>query len=175
MIAQRFVLLEPFSTTSPMRARDQSTAQTVVLHKVRNVDPRLIGIFHPGLLSIFAVVEHDGATFAACEYVPGQPLASVLAGGRCHPRRATEIVAELADALAELHAAGVAHGAVALGSVFITDKGKAKLALVDAVAGGTEDGDVKALRRLLSSIAAAPMPSIQTNSAAVLAAELRKR
>ena len=172
LIAGRFVPLEPRSTT-PIRARDQATAQTVVLHEVVQVDPRLVGIFHPGLLAIFAVVEHEGATLAACEFVPGQRLATVLSGGRCHPRRAAEIVAQLADGLAELHAIGLAHGAVTIDSVYVTDKGKAKLSLIDAVSGGTEAGDVMALRRLLSSIAAGPVASIQTGSAAVLAAALR--
>jgi hypothetical protein len=173
LIAGRFVPLEPHAT-KPVRARDQATAQTVVLHEVADVDPRLVGLFHPGLLAIFDVVEHEGATLAACEFVPAQRLASVLTGGRCHPRRATEIVAELADALAELHALGLAHGAVTVNNVFVTEKGKAKLSLIDAVSGGSEAGDVMALRRLLSSIAAGPVPSIRTNSAAVLAAELRR-
>ena len=102
-----------------------------------------------------------------------RPLAAILAGGRCHPKRARQIVAELANGVAELHAHGLRHGAITIESVLVTDKGKAKLRLLDATGSGTELGDVVALRRLLSSIAEGPVPSIQTDSAAVLAAALR--
>ena len=137
------------------------------------VNARFEGLFHPSLLAIFAIVEHEGRRLAACEFVPAQPLAALLAGGRWHPRRAREIVAELANGVAELHSHGLLHGAITIDSVLVTDKGKAKLRLLDATGDGTEAGDVVALRRLLSSIAAGPVPSIQTDSAAVLAAALR--
>jgi serine/threonine protein kinase len=170
----RFVPLEPFAPGKPVKCRDQQTAQTVVLTPAANVDPRLARLFHPNLLVIFAVVEYRGETMAACEFVPARPLAALLGGGHIHPRRAKEIVAELADGVAELHAHGACHGAITVGSVVVTDKGKAKLTLLDAVEGGSEAGDVMALRRLLSSIASGPVHAIQTGSAAVLAAALRE-
>lgn len=144
-----------------------------MLTPAASVDARLAGLFHPNLLAIFAIVEDQGQTLAACEFVPAQPLAALLAGGRWHPRRAREVVAELANGVAELHSHGLRHGAITIDSVLVTGKGKAKLRLLDATGSGTEAGDVMALRRLLSSIAAGPVPSIQTDSAAVLAAALR--
>lgn len=172
LIAGRFVPLDA-APGQPVRCRDQQTAQTVVLTPAPGVDARFAGLFHPNLLAIFALVEHEGQTLAACEFVPARPLADILAGGRCHPKRAREIVAELANGVAELHSHGLLHGAITIDSVLVTDKGKAKLRLLDAAGSGTEAGDVVALRRLLSAIAAGPVPSIQTGSAAVLAAALR--
>jgi tRNA A-37 threonylcarbamoyl transferase component Bud32 len=75
--------------------------------------------------------------------------------------------------VAELHSRGLRHGAITVDSVLLTDKGKAKLRLIDATGSGNDAADVVALRRVLSSIAAGPVPSIQTDSAAVLAAALR--
>lgn len=173
MIAGRFRPLETAAPGQPVRCRDQHTAQTVTLTPAPGVDARLAGLFHPSLLAIFAIVEHDGQTLAACEFVPARPLAVVLAGGRCHPKRAREIVAELANGVAELHSRGLRHGAITVDSVLVTDKGKAKLRLIDATGSGNDAADVVALRRVLSSIAAGPVPSIQTDSAAVLAAALR--
>jgi tRNA A-37 threonylcarbamoyl transferase component Bud32 len=173
LIAGRFVPLETAAPGGPLRCRDQQTAQTVVLMPAPGVDRRLAGLFHPNLLAVFAIVEHEGTTLAACEFVPGRPLAVVLGGGRCHPKRAKEIVAGVANGVADLHAHAMCHGAITIDSVIVTDKGKAKLTLLDAVAGGTEAADVMALRRLLSSIAAGPVAAIQTESAAVLAAALR--
>lgn len=174
MIAGRFVPLEGAEPGQPLRCRDQQTAQSVVLTPAPRVNSRFAGLVHPNLLAIFAIVEHEGQTLAACEFVPARPLAAMLAGGRCHPKRARELVAELANGVAELHSHGLLHGAITIDSVLVTDKGKAKLRLVDATGDGTEAGDVVALRRLLSSIAAGPVRSIQTESAAVLAAALRK-
>jgi serine/threonine protein kinase len=173
LIAGRFLPLAAPAPGQAVRCRDQQTAQTVMLTPSARVDARLAGLFHPSLLTIFAIVEHEGEPLAACEFVPARPLAAILSGGRCHPKRAREIVAELADGVAELHSHGLLHGAITIGSVLVTDKGKAKLRLLDATGSGTEAGDVMALRRLLSSIAAGPVPSIQTDSAAVLAAALR--
>jgi hypothetical protein len=173
LIAGRFAALESVRRGQPVRCRDQQTAQTVILTPAAGVDARLAGLFHPSLLAIFVIVEHEGETLAACEFVPAQPLAALLSGGKCHPKRAREIVSGVADGVAELHAHGICHGAITIDSVVVTDKGKAKLTLLDAAPGGSEAGDVVALRRLLSSIAAGPVPAIQTGSAAVFAAALR--
>lgn len=173
MIADRFQPLEPYTPGHPVRARDQQTAQTVVLQPVREADRGLIGIFHPGLFAIFDVVEHDGRWLAACEFAPARALPAVLGGDRCHPRRAREIVAEIADGVAELHARGVCHGAITVNSVWLTAKGKSKLTLHDAAAGGSEAGDVRALVAVLGAIAGGDAADFATESAAVLSALLR--
>ena len=54
MIANRFVPLE--TTPAGIKARDQETAQTVVLVDVGHLDPRLVGVSHPALIPVFAVV-----------------------------------------------------------------------------------------------------------------------
>lgn len=146
----------------------------MVLHAVAGLDRRLIGIFHPSVLTIFDIVNHDGQSLAACEFVPAQSLEMLLAGMLWHPRRAAEIVAEVADAAAELHARGLAHGRISKTTVFVTAKGKAKLSLISAHTTSDTQADVGALRKLLVEIAGRSFPMIeQTSSAAVLAAVLR--
>lgn len=150
------------------------TAQTVVLHAVANLDRRLIGIFHPSVLAIFDIVGHEGQSLAACEFVASQSLESLLAGTVLHARRAAEIVAEVADAAAELHAHGMAHGHISASTVIVTVKGKAKLSLIRADTTSDAHADVQALRELGEEIAGKRFPVIeQTDSAAVLAAVLR--
>lgn len=173
LIARRFQPLGKVEEGGALRARDLETAQTVVLHPVADFDRRLVGIFHPSLLTIFEVVEHDGRLLAASEFVPARTLEAVLGGDRCHPRRAAEIVSELADGVAELHGRGITHGAISIGSVWLTAKGKAKLTLVDAAGGGSESADVRALRAILEAISARPFSDLHTESAAVLSALLR--
>jgi hypothetical protein len=172
VLANRFQPLEPYTPGAPVKARDLESAQTVVLEPVHDLDARLAGIFHPSLLTIFAIVEHEGHRLAAGEFVQGRTVAAVFGGEPCHPRRAAEIVSEIADGVAELHARGVCHGAISTDSILITAKGKAKLVLTRA-GGGTEAGDVRALVAVLEQISGKPAPQTQTESAAVLSALLR--
>jgi tRNA A-37 threonylcarbamoyl transferase component Bud32 len=171
MIAYRFTPLE--TTSAGIKARDQDTAQTVMLIDVKQLDPRLVGVFHPALVAVFAIVEHAGRTLAATEFVQGRSLKELFAGEPCHPRRAAEIVSELADGVAELHSRGIVHGNVTQASAVLTAKGKARLSLTSAI-GGDELLDVNALKLVLKTIGGQPGETVShAQSAAVLAAALR--
>jgi tRNA A-37 threonylcarbamoyl transferase component Bud32 len=171
MIANRFAPVE--TTAAGIKARDRETAQTVLLVDVKNLDTRLAGIFHPGLVTIFAVVDDAGRTLAASEFVQGRSLKQLFDGQPCHARRAAEIVSELADGVAELHSRGLVHGNITQSSAILTAKGKARLTLTSAI-GGDETLDVNGLKLLLKTIGGQPTDEVNnTQSAAVLAAALR--
>lgn len=174
MIANRYQPLEPQQGGAPIRARDMQTAQTVVLQAVRPLDPRLVGIFHPSLITIFDIFFQGGARLAACEFVPSKTLRVVMGGQPLNARRAAEIVAEVANGVSELHSRGLTHGGISADSVLLTEKGKAKLSLVNAV-DSTEDDDVRLLVALMSELTGREHPELASMaSAAVLAAHLRK-
>jgi hypothetical protein len=171
MIAGRFEKLGYAGTA--IKARDNETAQTVLLVDVRNLDPRFAGIIHPALQSIFAIVDDRGRTLAATEFVHARTLAQTFGGEPCHPRRAAEIVAELADGLAELHARDITHGNISESTTLLTTKGKAKLMLTSAT-GGTEQMDLRALKTLFVAIGGKLAPdSAGAQSAVTFAALLR--
>lgn len=171
MIANRFAPIE--TTANGIRARDLDTAQTVLLVDVKDLDARLAGIFHPALVTIFAIVEYAGRSLAATEFVQARPLRELFHGEPCHPRRAAEIVSELADGIAELHARGIVHGNITQLSAILTAKGKARLQLTSAI-GGDEILDVNGLKVLLKTIGGQPTDEANSaQSAAVLAAALR--
>ena len=171
MIANRFVPIE--TTAAGIKARDQDTAQTVLLVDVKNLDDRLIGVFSPSLVTIFAIVDHAGRSLAATEFVRGRSLKEVFQGEPCHPKRAAEIVSELADGVAELHSRGLTHGNITESAALLTAKGKARLSLTSAT-GGDELLDVGALKLMLKTIGGQPTDAVDTaQSAAVLAAALR--
>lgn len=172
LIGNRFEPLDA-ADVFPLKARDLETAQTVLLTPVEEIDPRLAGIFHPGLVTVFAIVEHAGQTLAATESVQARTLSVVFGGGPCHPRRAAQIVSELADGAAELHALGLSHGAISMSSAVLTAKGKARLTLTTA-AGGSQEADLLALKELLATLGGRSTPAIAAaGSVVTLAAQLR--
>lgn len=173
MIANRYQPLDPLQPGAPLRARDMETAQTVLLQAVRPLDPRLVGIFHPSLITIFDIFFEGGARLAACEFVTARSLRIVMSGQPFNAKRAAEIVAEVADGVAELHGRGLTHGGISTDSVLLTAKGKAKLNLVTAV-DATEDDDVEQLRTLMQELTGHEHPELASaTSAAVMAAHLR--
>ena len=189
MLPERYQPLEPIKPGMPFRARDQETAQTVLIHTIGGLAAttaaqmlmradRVKGIFHPSLVTLFDVqIAEPGALRAACEFVPAQSLFKAMGGQPIHPKRAAELVAEVADAVAELHSRQFAHGAISSRSVLQTDKGKAKLDLIESLgaSNGSEDADMLALAGLLSELAGSAVVDLSDlDSAALAAARLRE-
>lgn len=186
-IADRFQPLESARPGAPQRARDLQTAQTVWLRDVTLPAARAgdllaraqaaQGIFHPSLVTLFEVVpQADDRMLLAYEYVPAQTVAQVTAGAPLHPKRAAEILTELGDAVAELHARGVAHGGISQAHVLLTMKGKAKLDRVGdpaAYAPGepSVEQDIEALGDLLRQLVGRPQPGAAGVAAISLAIE----
>jgi serine/threonine protein kinase len=180
VIAERYQPLEPVRAGAPFKARDASTAQTVVIHTLPGAAAfhrgcLVAGVFHPSLVTMFDVFRDEaGATCVAVEWVDSQSARQVMAGVPFNRRRAAAIAAEVADAAAELHACGVAHGAISVDSVRLTAKGKAKLDLTSAlsVTGASVADDVAAIVALLKDLGGEALEP-GAGSAAVVAAQCR--
>jgi serine/threonine protein kinase len=202
MIADRYQPLEAAKPGTPQRARDQQTAQTVMLREVAlppdNAASLLArtraakGIFHPSLITLFDVTElAPDRLLLAYEFVQSQSLKQMTGGQPFHPRRAAEVMTEIADAVAELHAHSVMHGAINFDTVLVTMKGKAKLDRLGDPSltmpeGLDEDEDLRAIVRVLRQLtkgAKGTLPVLDIilehedgaalGSAATLAASLR--
>ena len=87
----------------------------------------LQSLSHPRIAELWEVVEENGELFLVVEYVEGETLAQVIGGRPLNPRRAAELAAQIADALAAAHAAGVLHLDLRPETVIVTRKGQAKL------------------------------------------------
>ena len=82
---------------------------------------------HPSIATVFETGEDQGRLFLASEYVPGQTLRGAIGGHAINPRRAVAFAAQIADALAEAHFAGIFHGDLRPDNVIVTPKGNAKV------------------------------------------------
>jgi predicted ATPase/serine/threonine protein kinase len=64
---------------------------------------------HPNIVTIYELGEVDRTCYIAMEFVEGETLRGLLASGPLPLRKVVHIAAQLADALAKAHEAGVVH------------------------------------------------------------------
>ena len=79
---------------------------------------------HPHIATVYDVGEADGAAYIAMELVDGRPLDAVLAEGRMPYERVLALGAQLADALAYAHGAGVVHRDVKPSNILLSADGR---------------------------------------------------
>ncbi|HSL20989.1 MAG TPA: protein kinase, partial [Vicinamibacterales bacterium] len=123
------------------RARDTQEGRTIALKLVPQEvsdDPErrerflqdaraAAALSHPAIALLFEAGEFENRLFLAFEFVPGETLRRALAGGPMHPKRAVPIAIQIADALAEGHAAGIVHRDITPDNIMVTPKGAAKV------------------------------------------------
>jgi serine/threonine protein kinase/WD40 repeat protein len=103
---------------------------------------------HPGIVQIYDVGEQDGCPYLALEFVSGGSLAGQLDGTPMPPRRAAQLLLDLARAVQHAHELGIVHRDLKPANVLMTDTGVAKIAdfglakLLDVEQGRTRTGAV---------------------------------
>src|SRR6185436_1346969 len=123
------------------RARDSKVGRTVAVTVVSpeiTADPdrramfltdvqRLTVVTHPNIATVYEVGEEQGVVYLAVEFVPGDPLRRLIAGGGLNPRRAIDYAIQIADALAEAHSLDIPHQDLTTTNIVITPKGTVKI------------------------------------------------
>jgi len=82
---------------------------------------------HPNIAALYEIGEDQGQLFLVFEFVPGEPLSTVIAGRPLNLRRAVDFAIQIADALAEAHGEGIVHRDIKPANIIITPKDKAKI------------------------------------------------
>jgi serine/threonine-protein kinase len=82
---------------------------------------------HPGIATVYALEEIGDALYLAYEYVPGEPLRSLIAAGPLPIPQVVSIGAQVARALAAAHTAGVIHRDIKPENVVKTPSGAVKI------------------------------------------------
>ena len=122
------------------RARDTRLGRTVavkVLPADLTSDPArldalldivkpLAELSHPNIAMLFESGQDGGQRYLVFEFVQGEPLGKIGNGRALNVRRAVEFAINLADALADAHAAGMIHGDIRPDTIMITPKDRAK-------------------------------------------------
>src|SRR6516165_5700917 len=103
---------------------------------------------HPGIVQVYEVGEAAGCPYLALEFVSGGSLAQQLDGMPMPPRRAAQLLLDLARAVQHAHDQGIVHRDLKPSNVLLTGTGAAKIAdfglakLLDIEQGDTRSGDV---------------------------------
>lgn len=82
---------------------------------------------HPNICALFEVGDDDTRQYLVFEYVAGETLRHAIAGRALNVPTAIEIGVQLADALADAHAAGIVHRDIKPGNIIITPRGQPKI------------------------------------------------
>jgi serine/threonine protein kinase len=123
------------------RARDTRLGRTVaikVLSPAVAADPqrrerflrdaRMSSVLsHPNIVALYEVGEDNGQIFLVFEFAPGDTLKAAIGGQAWNPRRALDLTIQIADALADAHAAGIVHRDIKPENIIVTPKGNAKI------------------------------------------------
>src|SRR5688572_21133090 len=149
--------LEPSGPGDLYRARDTKAGRTVTVRLLPadfTSDPAalinqargLTSLSHPNVTTLFDVGEHEGRVYFAFEFQKGQSLRAEAAGRPLNVRRAVEIAIQVADAVADAHAAGFVHGGLSPESIVISAKGRAKIPAFELAAQGGFEHDGREAR-----------------------------
>ncbi len=87
----------------------------------------LAALSHPNILAIHDFGRSNGRLYAVTELLEGDTLRDRMAGEPVAWRKAVEIAAATADALASAHAAGIVHRDLKPENLFITSDGRVKV------------------------------------------------
>jgi len=128
------------TTSRVEKARDNVIGRTVALKTfVRSFtddleeqflqEAQLVGqLSHPAIVQLFDVGIHEAGTpFLVMEYVAGKTLEQRLGPYALTVQRSCAWAADLANALAQAHRAGIIHGDIKPGNIFVTPDEKVKL------------------------------------------------
>lgn len=121
------------------KARDEKLDRWVALKCIRDGSSKqqrqrlmaevraISALNHPGIVTLYDLIESGGEPFVAMEFVEGETLADLLKRQRMSIPELVRIGIELAEALAAAHRSGIIHRDLKPGNIMIRDDGRIKI------------------------------------------------
>jgi hypothetical protein len=106
-------------------------------------------IVHPHLVGVYDAIDEDDRAYVVREWVDGSSLRELVADGPLDPGRATTVACAVADAVAAIHATGMAHGNIHPGTVLIAADGRVVLTDARADEATTPEADLRGVGAIL--------------------------
>jgi eukaryotic-like serine/threonine-protein kinase len=114
--------------TVTIKVLPQEIARSLAMRSQILADARAAtALSHPNIAALYEVGEEGDYAYLVCEYVPGEPLTAVIASHSLNVRRAIDFATQLADAVADAHAEGIAHRNLRPTTITVTPKEKVKI------------------------------------------------
>lgn len=82
---------------------------------------------HPNIITIFDIIEEDGADYMVMELLPGKTLQELIPRTGLRSPMVIGYGVQISDALATAHKAGIIHRDLKPGNIMISDRGIAKI------------------------------------------------
>ena len=82
---------------------------------------------HPGIVTIHDISAADGIDYMVMEFIAGKPLDRLINRRGLPLAETLDYAAQMADALATAHAAGIVHRDIKPGNLMVTDAGRIKV------------------------------------------------
>ena len=139
LIAERYRLDEKIGAGGMgvvWRATDLELGRVVALKRSQSGDGGQIrrearigaGLQHPNVVTVYDAVIHDEDRWLVMEYLPSRSLSAILdEDGPLAPEEVARVGAQVANALAAMHARGMLHRDIKPGNVLVAEDGTAKL------------------------------------------------
>ena len=100
---------------------------------------------HAHIVGVYDAVDEGDRAYVVREWVEGRSLRDIVIHAPLDPRHAISLTLAVTEAVAAVHATGVAHGNVHAGTVLLSDDDRVVLADPRADAAATQTGDVRAI------------------------------
>jgi eukaryotic-like serine/threonine-protein kinase len=106
-------------------------------------------IVHPHLVGVYDAIDEEDRAYVVREWVDGSSLRELVAENPLDPGRSATVACAVADAVAAIHATGMAHGNIHPGTVLIAGDGRVVLADARADEAATPEADLRAIGAVL--------------------------
>ena len=106
---------------------ERLTSDSHALARLQREARAVAALSHPNIVALYDLGSENGVPFIVMELLEGEPLSQCIAAGGLPWRRALEIAASIADALASAHGKGVVHRDLKPANVFVTRDGHTKV------------------------------------------------